>query len=73
MTHLLQSALAHAGPHDLTTGDGALHALTAPDHLAAAAACVVLACVAFFLRRRPTPRTRRAAGESTPSPSGGRG
>jgi hypothetical protein len=74
MNSLLQSHLAHAGPHDLSNGDGVLHALTAPDHLLAAAACVAGAYVAFFVYRRLAWRKPQAVRESTPSPSGrGRG
>ena len=61
--------LAHSGPHDLTTGDGVLHALTAPDHLLAAAACVVGAWVVFFVYRRLSARAPRVADNQTSSAS----
>ena len=69
MHTLLRPTLAHAGTHDLSTGDGVLHALTAPGHLLAAAACIFGAYVAFFVYRRLASRKPQAVRESIPTPS----
>jgi hypothetical protein len=65
----MTNMLAHTGSHDLTTGDGVLHALTAPDHLLAAAACVVGAWVVLFVYRRLSARTPRVVENQTSSAS----
>ena len=74
MTQTLTTTLAHAGPHDLSTGGGIFHTLTAPDHLVAAAACIVGAYATFFVHRRLTSPKPQVARAPTPSASGkGRG
>ena len=62
--------LAHAGPHDLTTGDGAVHALTSPDHLLAAGLIIAAGYAAYGLYGLWMSRSRRQGEGPTPSPSG---
>jgi hypothetical protein len=69
-----QALLAHAGPHDLTTANGVVHALTSPDHLLTAAVIIATGYAAYGLYRSWVSRSRRTGEGSTPSPSGrGRG
>ena len=61
-------ALAHAGPHDVTT-DGPLHALTEPDHVAAGVGFLLLlvgalSAVSVYRHGRARIKARRAARES---------
>ena len=58
----LATWVAHAGPHDLTTGDGVIHALTSPDHLITAA-LIAGGYVAYGMYRWiASRRARRARG-----------
>ena len=66
----MTTTLAHAGAHDLTTGDGVLHALTAPDHLLATAACVFTVYVAYGIYRRLSSPKARIVANQPPSPTG---
>jgi hypothetical protein len=60
---VLATWIAHAGPHDLTTGDGVVHALTSPEHLITAALVIAGGYVACGMYRWiASRRARRARG-----------
>ena len=55
----LATWLAHAGPHDLISGDGIVHALTSPDHLISAALVIACGYVAYGVYRLVSSRRAR--------------
>ena len=65
MTQAMIALLAHAGPHEPTTG-GLLHALTEPDHVLAGAGLLLVALAAVSVYRHVKSRgaASRAGRES---------